>query len=89
VGAYFRESLVAINSPKVREVRGMGLLIGLELKEKAAPYIAALKDEGVLTINAGVNVIRFVPPLVISKDEVDEVVRRVGRVLKESALRED
>jgi acetylornithine/LysW-gamma-L-lysine aminotransferase len=89
VGAYFRESLVAINSPKVREVRGMGLLIGLELREKVAPYVAALKDEGVLTINAGVNVIRFVPPLVISKDEVDEVVRRVGRVLKESALRED
>jgi acetylornithine/LysW-gamma-L-lysine aminotransferase len=84
VGKYFRERLRALSSPKVREVRGMGLLIGLELKEKVAPYIAALKEAGVLTINAGTNVIRFVPPLVITKVEVDEVVRRVARVLEET-----
>jgi LysW-gamma-L-lysine/LysW-L-ornithine aminotransferase len=81
VGGYFRDRLAAIDSPKIREVRGLGLMLGLELKEKAAPYIAALKEEGVLTINAGVNVIRFVPPLVITKEEVDEIVERLGRVL--------
>jgi acetylornithine/LysW-gamma-L-lysine aminotransferase len=81
VGQYFRERLAAIDSPKIREVRGLGLLIGLELKEKVAPYIAALREAGVLTINAGTTVIRFVPPLIITREEVDEVVRRVAAVL--------
>ena len=83
MGDYFQEQLKAINSPKIRAVRGNGLLIGVELKEKVAPYIAALKKEKVLTINAGATVIRFVPPLVISKEEVDEVVKRFARVLQE------
>ncbi|MEX2542860.1 MAG: acetylornithine/succinylornithine family transaminase [Trueperaceae bacterium] len=81
VGPYFQERLAAIDSPRIREVRGIGLLIGLELKEKAAPYVAALREAGVLVINAGPNVIRFVPPLIIGKAEVDEVVRRVAVVL--------
>jgi acetylornithine/LysW-gamma-L-lysine aminotransferase len=81
VGQYFRERLAAIDSPKIREVRGLGLLIGLELKEKVAPYIAALREAGVLTINAGTTVIRFVPPLIITREEVDEVVRRVAAIL--------
>ena len=82
VGNYFQEQLKAINSPKIRAVRGKGLLIGVELKEKVAAYIAALKKEKVLTINAGATVIRFVPPLVISREEVDEVVRRFVKVLQ-------
>ncbi len=82
VGEYFQEQLRSIASPKIRTVRGKGLLIGVELKEKVAPYIAALKKEKVLTINAGATVIRFVPPLIISKEEVDEVVKRFGRVLE-------
>lgn len=83
VGAYFKEQLEAIDSKKIRDVRGLGLMLGMELKEKVAPYIAALKNEGVLTINAGATVIRFVPPLIISKSEVDEVVRCVAKVLSE------
>jgi LysW-gamma-L-lysine/LysW-L-ornithine aminotransferase len=82
VGDYFQEQLRSIASPKIRTVRGKGLLIGVELKEKVAPYIAALKKEKVLTINAGATVIRFVPPLIITKEEVDEVVRRFARVLE-------
>lgn len=81
VGAYFKEQLAAIPSDKIREVRGLGLMIGVELKEKVAPYIAALKEEGVMTINAGATVIRIVPPLIITKAEVDEVVRRFAKVL--------
>jgi LysW-gamma-L-lysine/LysW-L-ornithine aminotransferase len=84
VGDYFQEQLRAIASPKIRTVRGKGLLIGVELKGKVAPYIAALKKEKVLTINAGATVIRFVPPLIISKQEVDEVVKRFARVLEET-----
>jgi LysW-gamma-L-lysine/LysW-L-ornithine aminotransferase len=82
VGVYFQEQLAAITSPKIRAVRGKGLLIGVELKEKVAPYIAALKKERVLTINAGATVIRFVPALLISRQEVDEVVKRFVRVLE-------
>ncbi|MGL4610570.1 MAG: aspartate aminotransferase family protein [Trueperaceae bacterium] len=82
VGDYFQEQLRAISSPKIRTVRGKGLLIGAEMKEKVAPYIAALKKEKVLTINAGATVIRFVPPLVITKEEIDEVIKRFTRVLE-------
>ena len=82
VGSYFQEQLRALPSPKIRTVRGLGLMIGVEMKEKVAPYIDALKDAGVMTINAGATVVRFVPPLVITKDEVDEVVERFGRVLE-------
>ena len=83
VGSYFQDALRALDTHKIRTVRGLGLMIGVEMKEKVAPYIDALRAKGVLTINAGATVIRFVPPLIISKDEVDEVVRRFGEVLGE------
>ncbi len=82
VGEYFQEQLKLITSPKIRAVRGKGLLIGIEMKEKVAPTIAALKKEKVLTINAGATVIRFVPPLIITRQEVDEVVKRFAGVLE-------
>ncbi len=85
VGAYFQERLRALNAPQIRSVRGLGLMIGVEFKGKVAPTVAALRDAGVLVINAGATVIRFVPPLIISKEEVDEVVRRLGGVLEQSA----
>ena len=81
VGAYFQDQLRALNAPQIRSVRGLGLMIGVEFKSKVAPIVAALRDAGVLTINAGATVIRFVPPLIITKEEVDEVVRRLGGVL--------
>jgi LysW-gamma-L-lysine/LysW-L-ornithine aminotransferase len=82
MGARFKAGIEALGSPRVREVRGLGLLIGVELKEKAAPIIAALRDEGLLLINAGASVIRFVPPLVIGEAEIDEAVELFGRVLR-------
>ena len=81
LGSYFQEQLKAIASPKIREVRGTGLMIGLELKEKVASYISALKDKGIIVINAGATVIRFVPPLIITKEDIDEVVAKVAEVL--------
>lgn len=82
MGARFRTGIEALGSDRVREVRGLGLMLGVELKEKAAPIIAALRGEGLLTINAGATVIRFVPPLVITEDQVDEAVAIFGRVLR-------
>jgi len=66
---------------RVREVRGRGLMIGVELKEKAAGSIAALREAGVLTIAGGATVIRFLPPLVITEAQVDRVIDKVAAVL--------
>jgi len=82
MGARFKAGIEGLASPRVREVRGLGLMIGIELKEKAAPVIAALREQGLLLINAGASVIRFVPPLVISEAEIDEAVELFGRVLR-------
>ncbi len=81
-GAYFLERLRSIESPLVRDVRGMGLMIGVELKRKVAPYIQALMARGVLALPAGMTVIRFLPPLVISRTDVDAVVDALRDVLE-------
>lgn len=82
LGPWFMEELRQIDSPKVREVRGLGLMVGMELKEKSAPYITRLEREHyVLTLAAGPTVIRFLPPLVISKEDLERVVEAVRAVL--------
>jgi len=84
-GAYFRKKLEAIKSPRVKEIRGRGLLIGVEIKPesgKARPYCEALMEKGVLCKETHVSVIRFAPPLTISKKEIDWAVERVAEVLK-------
>lgn len=81
-GAYFLERLRALPSPNIREVRGLGLMIGVELKEKSAPYIRALAaQEGVLALPATSLVVRFLPPLTVSHEEIDRVVEALARVL--------
>jgi acetylornithine/LysW-gamma-L-lysine aminotransferase len=82
VGAYFMERLKALDSPKIREVRGLGLMLGVELKEKVAPYLRGMMDRGVLVLAAGATVLRFLPPLIITTDEVDTVVERLGEALR-------
>lgn len=81
VGQYFRERLAALDPAKVRTVRGRGLLIGFELREPAAAFSAALLEKGVLTVGAGTHVVRFVPPLVITREQVDEIVALVAEAL--------
>jgi len=81
LGDYFREQLRGIESQKVREIRGLGLMIGVELKEKAGPYVQKLMDKGVIVLLAGATVIRLLPPLVISKEEIDAVVKAMKEVL--------
>ncbi len=81
LGEYFIAALKKIDSPLIREVRGLGLMIGIELKQKVAPYIQALTARGVLALPAGLTVLRFLPPLVISKAQIDRVVEAVTQVL--------
>ena len=82
LGEYFINQLRGIESNKIREVRGLGLMLAIELKEKAGPYVQRLMDEGVIVLLAGATVIRLLPPLVISREEIDFVVSKIGAVLK-------
>ncbi len=83
MGAYFRECLESIRTPGVREIRGMGFLIGVELKGKVTPFLRGLMARGVMALPAGNTVLRFLPPLVISKEEIDIVVGHVEAILNE------
>jgi acetylornithine/LysW-gamma-L-lysine aminotransferase len=80
-GGYLMEKIQAIHSSQVREVRGKGLMIGIELKQKAAPYLKALQEKHILALNAGMTVIRLLPPLVITYSELDHVVKALQEVL--------
>jgi acetylornithine/LysW-gamma-L-lysine aminotransferase len=81
LGSYLLERLRQIKSPQVREVRGLGLMIGVEIKQKVAPYLQALMGRGVLALPAGLTTIRLLPPLVISREQLDQVVQALGDVL--------
>jgi acetylornithine/LysW-gamma-L-lysine aminotransferase len=82
-GNYFMEALRNTDSPLIREVRGTGLMIGVELNRKAGPFVQRLMERGIIALLAGKNVIRFLPPLVISHREIDRVVETLGQVLEE------
>ncbi|GAA0326225.1 ornithine aminotransferase [Bacillus carboniphilus] len=81
LGGYFIQKLKGIQNPRIKEVRGRGLFIGVELTEAARPYCEALKEEGLLCKETHDTVIRFAPPLVISKDELDWAIERIVKVL--------
>ncbi|RFT16036.1 MAG: Ornithine aminotransferase [Candidatus Saccharicenans subterraneus] len=84
-GAYFLEKLKTIRSRKIKEVRGRGLLIGIELKPEAGGarrYCEELMKEGLLCKETHEHVIRFAPPLIISKKELDWAFKRIKRVFK-------
>ena len=81
LGAWFKSELMKIESPLIREVRGLGLMVGIELKQKVTPYLQALMSRGVLALPAGLTVMRFLPPLVIEKDDLAKVVNVVAEVL--------
>ncbi len=80
-GAYLMDKLRRIESPAIREVRGKGLMIGIEMKEKVAPYIKELQEKKIIVLNAGMTVIRLLPPLVISYHQIDHLVEVLREVL--------
>lgn len=82
MGEYFLEQLKKITSKNIVEVRGKGLWIGLELNGLARPYCEKLKDEGILCKETHDRVIRFAPPLVIKKEEIDWAMERIEKVIK-------
>jgi acetylornithine/N-succinyldiaminopimelate aminotransferase len=66
--------------PKVvSEVRGEGLLIGVKAVVSSADLVTALREQHLLTVGAGENVVRLLPPLIVTEAEIDEAVRRLDR----------
>lgn len=82
-GQLLRDMLEEINSPHIVEVRGKGLMVGVELDIDAAKVINKGYARGLILVNAGPNVLRLVPPLVISEAEIVQVVKTIGEILGE------
>ena len=82
LGEYFKSELQKINHPAIKEVRGRGLFIGVELHDSARPFCEALKEKGLLCKETHDTVIRFAPPLVITKEELDEALNRIRSVFE-------
>src|SRR5699024_3588764 len=81
LGNYFQEKLKEINNPVIKEVRGKGLFVGVELHEPARSYCEQLKEKGLLCKETHENVIRFAPPLIISQEDLDWAIEKIFEVL--------
>ena len=81
-GEYFVSRFAELDLGKVREVRALGLMIGIELKEKVQPHLISLIEAGVLALPAGATVLRLLPPLTINYPELDAVVERLQCTLR-------
>jgi len=86
LGEYLLEKLRELKSPAIREVRGRGLWIAIELNEDARKYCEALKEEGVLCKETHARTIRIAPPLVILREEIDWAVERIRKVMEQGEV---
>ncbi|WAH44635.1 ornithine--oxo-acid transaminase [Alicyclobacillus fastidiosus] len=84
LGTYFLTKLLTIDNAMIKEVRGRGLFIGVELTTKARPYCERLKELGLLCKETHENTIRFAPPLVITKEELDWAFARIASVFEQA-----
>ena len=85
ISKYFHSELKKIQnkySNIIKEVRGVGLLIGLQLHKDQSKFIQKLMDNNLLTIRAGENVIRILPPLTVKKKEIDLAIKIIKKVCK-------
>lgn len=81
VGAYTLKGIEALESPKIRAVRGRGLMMGIELKQKATPVLRGLQENGVLALSAGNLIIRVLPPMTWEEQHADVFIDTLGHVL--------
>lgn len=82
LGAYFRKQLAELGHPSIREVRGIGLMLGLDLKVRSTPVLKALQERGVLALPAGTTVVRILPPLILTREDIDLAVARILEALE-------
>lgn len=88
-GEFFLSRLRRISSPLIRDIRGLGLMVGIELRRRGRPYLQDLAERGVLALPAGPTVLRFLPPLVISQEELERVVQAVDETLNSNLPKRD
>lgn len=81
IGAYFIKELRLIHSPAILDVRGQGLMIGVEVKDDRNGLLKKLQSEKILAIPAGDTVVRFLPPFIVEKKHIDETVRKFKQIL--------
>jgi ornithine--oxo-acid transaminase len=82
LGAYFLAKLKELKSPAIKEVRGRGLWIAVELNGMARPYCEALMEEGILCKETHDHVIRLAPPLIVTREELDWAFERIKKVVE-------
>ena len=82
VGEYLLERLAEINSPHITDVRGRGLMAAIELSVPPADIVAQGYEHGLLLVNSGPDAIRFIPPLIVEKQHVDELVEKLTAILE-------
>jgi len=81
-GEYFLSQLKKnIDEASCKEIRGIGLMIGIEMKQKVGPYLAQLMGKNILALTAGKLIIRYLPPLIIEKEHIDKVVEATGEII--------
>ncbi len=88
MGKYFRNKLEKLKNKykTITEVRGLGLMLAIELREDVAKIIQKASDKGLLVLNAGRNVLRFLPPLVVNKDQIDQAITVIDSILGEEQI---
>ncbi|GAB4416418.1 MAG: aspartate aminotransferase family protein [Anaerolineae bacterium] len=83
-GELLRDRLYELNAPHLVEIRGLGLMIGVEFDRDVAPLIQAGHAHGVLMINAGPRVLRLLPPLIVTEAQIEQFTTVLGRILQET-----
>ena len=76
------DAIRTLPTSQIREVRGLGLMVGIELKQPAGEAARNLMDEGILVLLAGPKVLRLLPPLIIEAGDIDQIATALGKVLK-------
>lgn len=81
-GIWLTEQLEALELDAIREIRGQGLIIGMELKGRVTPVLQGLQERGILALPAGNTVLRLLPPLIITYDELQQIVDAIQEILE-------
>jgi acetylornithine/N-succinyldiaminopimelate aminotransferase len=85
-GAYFKERLLELQNKHdmIKEVRGLGLIVGVELDQPGAPIVKTCMEKGFLINCAQEKVLRFIPPLIVTKEEIDSLITALDQVMGEA-----
>lgn len=81
MGEYMLQRLSGLQKGSIRQVRGLGLMVAVELRERATKHLRALQQQGIIALPAGPTTLRFLPPLVIDREAVDTLVTTLDKIL--------